>query len=163
MKYFKILSIVLFSLVISFYSCNDTPKTSKQDNSNPVNVSEGATTTPNAKIPNITDKEPAQNDGGVWHYTCSKGCAGGAGSAVACENCGGILAHNTTYHSKPNDTPTSTSTSPFATPTPTAEPSINSAGVWHYTCSQGCAGGAGAAGSCGTCGGALAHNGAYHQ
>ena len=30
MKYFKIITILLFSVVISFYSCNDSTKTSKQ-------------------------------------------------------------------------------------------------------------------------------------
>ena len=52
-------------------------------------------------------------------------------------------------------------TPPTMTP-PTAEPAQNAAGVWHYTCGNGCKGGAGAAGTCGTCGGTLAHNQAYH-
>ena len=42
--------------------------------------------------------EPPQNAAGVWHYTCSSGCEGGAGSAVACASCGTTLAHNTAYH-----------------------------------------------------------------
>ncbi len=42
--------------------------------------------------------EPAQNAQGVWHYTCANGCAGGAGSAVACATCGSTLAHNAVYH-----------------------------------------------------------------
>jgi transcription initiation factor IIE alpha subunit len=42
--------------------------------------------------------EPAQNSRGVWHYTCPKGCSGGAGSDVACANCGATLVHNTAYH-----------------------------------------------------------------
>ncbi len=42
--------------------------------------------------------EPAQNAAGVWHYTCSAGCAGGAGSAIACAGCGATLAHNAAYH-----------------------------------------------------------------
>lgn len=42
--------------------------------------------------------EPAQNAAGVWHYTCSSGCSGGAGSAVACSQCGSTLVHNTAYH-----------------------------------------------------------------
>lgn len=45
-----------------------------------------------------TSAEPAQNARGVWHYTCSNGCVGGAGSAVACSVCGATLAHNTLYH-----------------------------------------------------------------
>lgn len=42
--------------------------------------------------------EPPQNAKGVWHFTCPKGCAGGAGSATACAKCGGTLAHNAAYH-----------------------------------------------------------------
>ena len=45
-----------------------------------------------------TPTEPAQNAAGVWHYTCAKGCAGGAGIATACSSCGGMLAHNAAYH-----------------------------------------------------------------
>ncbi len=48
-------------------------------------------------------------------------------------------------------------------PAATAEPAQNAAGVWHYTCPNGCAGGAGSAVPCGTCGTTLAHNAAYHQ
>ena len=51
---------------------------------------------------------------------------------------------------------------PSATPPATAEPAQNAAGVWHYTCAKGCAGGAGATGPCATCGNTLAHNKAYH-
>lgn len=43
-------------------------------------------------------KEPAQNASGVWHYTCSNGCSGGAGSAMACNTCGTTLVHNQAYH-----------------------------------------------------------------
>ncbi len=39
-----------------------------------------------------------QNAKGVWHYTCANGCAGGAGSAVACASCGATLEHNQAYH-----------------------------------------------------------------
>ncbi|MEM6321981.1 MAG: hypothetical protein AAF960_30255 [Bacteroidota bacterium] len=46
--------------------------------------------------PNST--EPAQNADGVWHYICSAGCAGGAGTAGNCATCGGALAHNADYH-----------------------------------------------------------------
>lgn len=42
--------------------------------------------------------EPAQNAAGVWHYTCASGCSGGAGSAIACSQCGSTLAHNSAYH-----------------------------------------------------------------
>ena len=42
--------------------------------------------------------EPPQNEKGVWHYTCGKGCPGGAGTAGQCATCGGALAHNVEYH-----------------------------------------------------------------
>jgi len=112
--------------------------------------------------------EPAQNSAGVWHYTCSNGCAGGAGAAGNCATCGNALAHNQTYHStgaatpNPVTTETATSNVTFTGDPANPEPAQNAAGVWHYTCSAGCAGGAGAAGNCATCGGALAHNSAYH-
>ncbi len=166
MKYFKILTILLLSSVISFYACNDSAEAPKQEASEPLEVSTSPVQ-PNIAAPTPATPEPAQNADGVWHYTCSKGCAGGAGAAGTCATCGGPLAHNSAYHPpKTNTTPTPPSGAPFATSPPAtkkAEPAQNAAGVWHYTCAKGCAGGAGAAGTCGTCGGALAHNKAYHE
>jgi hypothetical protein len=46
---------------------------------------------------------------------------------------------------------------------PPTEPAQNAAGVWHYTCAAGCAGGGAAAGPCSSCGSTLAHNQAYHN
>ena len=163
MKFLKFLTIVLCCSALSFFSCNenkkDTKKDTKQDTLKPTKVVD-STTPSKAATTNPTTKEPAQSATGVWHYTCSIGCAGGAGSAVKCETCGNMLVHNTTYHAKAN---TTTSSAPFANPpAPAPEPSQNAAGVWHYTCTKGCAGGAGAAGSCSTCGGPLTHNTAYH-
>ena len=159
MKYFKILAILLFSSVFSFYACNDNSKAQKQETLKSLEVLD-STTPPNTTTPNPATLEAPQNAGGVWHYTCSKGCSGGSGLAVNCETCGGLLVHNSAYHANTNSTPTSSA--PYATP-PTAEPSKNAAGVWHYTCRKGCVGGSGAAGACGACGSALTHNTAYHQ
>jgi len=163
MKSFKILTILLLSSAISFYSCNDSTKAPKQDSTKPIEVVK-TPTQPAATTPKATPTEPAQNASGVWHYTCRIGCPGGAGSAAKCETCGNILAHNTAYHG--SGSTNNTSSSPFANPaaatTPAAEPSQNSAGVWHYTCAKGCAGGAGSAGTCATCNGTLTHNSAYH-
>ncbi len=129
----------------------------------------------NANPATPTTTEPAQNAAGVWHYTCPKGCAGGAGTAAACAKCGTTLTHNTAYHPAPSSAP---SPAPATTATPTAAPGItpvpapatkapepaqNAAGVWHYTCSSGCAGGAGSAVACAKCGKTLAHNAVYHQ
>jgi len=146
-------------------------------------------TTP-AADPATTTAEPPQNAAGVWHYTCSNGCAGGSGSAVACATCGNTLAHNQAYHGNTATpatpgapvpvatTPGGTPMTMFADPTKqpvnatmgaapvqpaaTPEPAQNAAGVWHYTCSNGCAGGAGSAIACSTCGSTLAHNQGYH-
>lgn len=57
----------------------------------------GSTTTSPAPTTPPTP-EPAQNAAGIWHYTCAKGCTGGAGSPGTCATCGGALAHNTAYH-----------------------------------------------------------------
>ena len=165
MKYFKILTIVLLSSVISFYACNDSAAEARKKEARESLGVVNPPATPNAAIPNPPTTEPAQNAEGVWHYTCSNGCAGGAGAAGPCATCGGTLAHNTAYHSNTNSPTTTPPINPTFTPPitpPTTEPAQNAAGVWHYTCAKGCAGGAGAAGPCGTCGGTLAHNAAYH-
>lgn len=116
--------------------------------------------------PPPTTAEPAQNAKGVWHYTCPKGCAGGAGAASPCPKCGTTLTHNQAYHGDANTaTTTPTMTAPGANPAtpPAAEPAQNAKGVWHYTCSAGCPGGAGSASACAKCGKTLAHNSAYHS
>ncbi len=161
MKYLKILAILLFTSVISFYACNDNGDATKQDARESLEGSDSPNQ-PNAETPNPATPEPAQNADGVWHYTCEKGCPGGAGSAGTCATCGGPLAHNPAYHANANNTSATTSETPAATP-PTAEPAQNADGVWHYTCSKGCPGGSGSAGTCATCGGTLTHNAAYHQ
>ena len=58
--------------------------------------------------------------------------------------------------------PEGSTATPPATP-PTQEPPQNAAGVWHYTCPNGCAGGGGSAAPCPKCGTTLAHNQAYHD
>lgn len=112
--------------------------------------------------------EPAQNAQGVWHYTCPKGCKGGGGAAGPCGKCGSTLAHNAAYHGPQQQAqPTAGNVTVPATATssttPKVEPPQNAKGVWHYTCSKGCAGGAGSATACAKCGATLAHNAAYHQ
>jgi hypothetical protein len=187
MKYVNILAILLLSSALPFYGCNEKTADSKAENP----ITEGSITeAPKTEVadtikatnitaqPNVvTPAEPAQNAAGVWHYTCSKGCAGGAGAAGNCATCGGPLAHNQAYHGSANNMPaTNPMTTPAATPAPapttatqattppqTTEPAQNAAGVWHYTCPKGCAGGAGSAAPCATCGGTLEHNQAYHK
>lgn len=68
--------------------------------SGPINVQSNATQ-PSAPISTTTTNrapEPAQNANGVYHYTCTNGCAGGAGTTTNCKACGETLAHNTAYH-----------------------------------------------------------------
>lgn len=114
----------------------------------------------------------------VKHYICSNNCANsGADAAGNCPVCGNAYVHNDAYHNNaaaptpatpaglpgnPTSVDQATSNVTFTDPNST-EPAQNAAGVWHYTCSAGCAGGAGAAGNCASCGGALAHNSAYHN
>jgi hypothetical protein len=116
--------------------------------------------------------EPAQNAQGVWHFTCPKGCKGGAGANGPCPKCSTPLVHNQAYHAGAtppplqatggNPTiPTTASTQPQPQQSP--EPAQNAKGVWHFTCPKGCAGGAGTTTACAKCGTTLAHNATYHQ
>ena len=123
--------------------------------------------------------EPAQNADGVWHFTCTNKCGGGAGAGGPCPDCGAPLEHNKAYHAGNTASPTITPSAapsvsaPSVTPvpgggqaiqvTPPAEPAQNTAGVWHFTCPSGCAGGGGSAIACAGCGTTLVHNTIYHQ
>ncbi|MBK8504745.1 MAG: hypothetical protein IPL46_22565 [Saprospiraceae bacterium] len=144
-------------------TADNQPINIQSDNSDPVvdfsNLNTGSAPS--------TTAEPAQNATGVWHYTCANGCAGGAGAAGKCATCGGDLAHNTAYHGGGGASSGGPSISlgaqnPGSPPASTPEPAQNAAGVWHYTCPSGCAGGGGSATKCATCGKTLAHNTAYH-
>lgn len=155
MKYLKPLTLLFFGLIISLYSCQDKKSSPKKE-------------TPTQFVPNVA--EASQNAVGVWHYTCLKGCPGGAGSAINCATCGSTLVHNVTYHGNANNTQSSAPfsspqvnpiVSPAVIPT-TTEPSQNNAGAWHYTCAKGCTGGSGNPGNCATCGNTLVHNATYH-
>lgn len=116
---------------------------------------------PPTATPNPAKQEPPQNAAGVWHYTCPKGCKGGGGAAAPCAKCGATLAHNAAYHpAAPAGNPANPTANPAAQK---PEPPQNKAGVWHYTCPDGCAGGGGAAAPCAKCGKTLAHNSVYHQ
>jgi len=179
--------LLLFSILILIGCGSDG-----SDSSTTTTTTETAppvTLDPNGAVPPPTatpTPEPAQNAEGVWHFTCAKGCEGGAGKIGPCPKCGEQLAHNQAYHAGQANQPGATATinkgdatntqtiqpqitttpggtpgAPAATPPP-AEPAQNAAGVWHFTCPKGCAGGAGKVGPCGKCGEQLAHNQAYH-
>lgn len=115
---------------------------------------------------------------GVQHYICPKNCAGsGSSQQGACPVCGSQYVHNAAYHTQTTNTTTNPTTapSPIITNPPatmqtqdvqapqTQEPAQNAAGVWHYVCSKGCAGGSGERGFCSKCNAGLVHNAAYHQ
>ena len=170
MKHFTFL-LFAFALLISCKSEN----TLRDNNSN--------TALPPVTNPTAPAAAPATaNVAGGAHYVCTlTGCTGpGADAAGSCSVCGNALAHNQAWHNQNNNaagqTNSSSGLSPlFTNPTPapgsnptvttpaTPEPAQNANGVWHYTCSNGCAGGAGSAIACATCGSTLAHNSAYHN
>ena len=57
------------------------------------------TVTPSTGSNTVMPNPPsAQNAQGVFHYTCPKGCEGGAASAGNCAKCGGALVHNQAFH-----------------------------------------------------------------
>lgn len=162
MKYLKLLSILMLSSVISFYACKDKTSEQKQAEPTPLKVSNSSTDN-KTSTPDPITSENTQNTASAFHYTCSNGCAGGAASAVNCTTCGTLLVHNQAFHSNTNsNTNDPNVATPFLTP-PAAEAGKNTAGVFHYTCGNGCAGGAASAGNCASCGEALAHNAAYHN
>ena len=127
--------------------------------------------------------------GSLPHYYCPNSCEGSGGDAQAnCPTCGTAYVHNAAFHNQAPTPPPAAGTvtgSPTGqtisgpstiggtenltttpiTPTQTKapEPPQNAKGVWHYTCSAGCAGGGGGAGNCASCGGPLAHNAEYHN
>jgi hypothetical protein len=173
----------LFAISVFSFCKNDASASKSETTDTGATVAQSPEAQPSTGIPGLdpvgaapatpstaaTPTEPPQNAEGVWHYTCPKGCAGGNGSAVPCAKCGTTLVHNALYHGKPNPA-AATPTPPGQTlpagqtpPPPKAEPAQNAAGVWHYVCSAGCAGGAGSAIACATCGKPLQHNQKYHQ
>ncbi len=56
MKYFKILAILLFSSVISFYACDNKTKEAKQETIKPMEVKDSPTP-PKAATPNPANLE----------------------------------------------------------------------------------------------------------
>ena len=188
MKFHSFFSIAALCAITILSSCgNDTDAAkgaaAENDITQPAVLQPGMDPLGTAAAPNATPPlaEPAQNAAGLWHYTCPKGCAGGSGSALPCPTCGTTLVHSQTYHGTPNpagaaNAPATANPSIKATPSGGPEnstltlpnpgknePPQNAAGVWHYTCPGGCAGGGGTATPCPTCGKTLVHNKAYHQ
>ena len=147
----KFFILMIASLAIILASCGDKPQ-------RPAPV-----LNPNQVVQDPVPTQPA-NTGAVaatvHHYICPNNCAGsgGADGGASCPVCGSQYVHNQAYHNQAQQQPsiqTSTQQAP--------EPAQNAAGVWHYTCPNGHAGGAGSATACSVCGTTLVHNAAYHN
>lgn len=119
-----------------------------------------------AAAPAFRDPTPQKTVGSgaaVRHFVCPDRCADGHADAEGpCPTCGKGLLHNDAFHWKDGQRPPEPQPLP-AEMLPPPEPDQNAAGVWHYTCAQGCAGGSGKAEACAGCGEVLAHNQTYHQ
>jgi hypothetical protein len=139
-------------------------------NQSPINTGQpaavpGVPGSPTAAPPIAGGVVPA----GVKHYICPDNCEGSGGDvAGSCPVCGKEYLHNQEFHNQlPAGAPT-TPASGFPSALPPSSPAApaaaqNAAGVYHYTCPSGHAGGSGSAGSCAECGAALVHNQAYHN
>ncbi len=144
-----ILSVSLLSIVL--LSCDQ-----KVDRPAPV-LSQEQISQQQSKVDAPTIPSGGAVASSVQHYYCPNNCAGSGGdNAGSCPVCGTEYVHNQAYHNQPNNAITTNQTT-------VEEPPQNAAGVWHYTCPQGCDGGAGSAIACSQCGSTLAHNAAYHN
>lgn len=106
----KNLSFLLFALVmgaLSLTACKNEGKDKSSEaatEQTTTNPQPAATPQPNVQMPadftpvSGPPPSPAQNAKGVWHFTCEKGCPGGAGAAGSCAKCGSPLVHNQAYH-----------------------------------------------------------------
>ena len=173
MKYLFGIVVCLMAVACSSEGGEDAAATEEttQEQTQPTNTND---------LPDL-QAAPAAPPGATAHYACPQGCAGGeGGEAGNCPVCGTEMAHNAAFHNQEGGdaaAPVSISGDgaagevqyqkvdgpPGGAQGATPEPPQNTAGVWHYTCSAGCAGGAGGAGKCASCGGELAHNQTYHQ
>jgi hypothetical protein len=161
MRFLLTLSFALSALI--FIGCGDDE--AKNAAREKVESQTPATTNTPGTTPPAT-----ANSGTAEHYICPNGHVGGGGASEGtCSQCGEALVHNQAFHNTPNnpqvtENPANQQIQPGQQPAQAQpEPAQNAAGVWHYTCANGCAGGAGAPGTCAQCGGELAHNAAYHN
>ena len=172
MKTLKNFAVVVCVSVLTFYGCKDETKAAVTATPTTTETAQETTPTDTNTNTDTDTKVIAENTGTVYHYTCSRGCAGGSATAGTCSTCGNTLAHNQAFHANNTNQDNSnvaplfgdpSKTSSSATTTTTSTGGQNAAGVWHYICQNGCAGGAAAAGTCGNCSATLAHNQAYHN
>ena len=152
--------IAVFSISV-IMSCSSKPDR-PEPAIDPATTSSTNITPPSNESP-VFNTATTTQPGTVHHYICPNDCEGsGAAGAGTCPVCGSQYVHNQEFHNQVN---TNTVT-PVDNPTiqnPPTNPAQNANGVWHYTCSNGCAGGAGSAVACATCGTTLVHNAEYHN
>lgn len=97
-----LLFLTIFSTILAFSACKEQSKTdatttpTEAPATNTQAAPEATITPAPAAAPQTA--EPAQNAKGVWHFTCPKGCEGGAGTQGNCAKCGSPLTHNAAYH-----------------------------------------------------------------
>ena len=99
------------------------------------------------------------------HFICPNACKGSGGAqAGKCPVCGAEYVHNDAFHQgQPIPEPAMKIDPVTNTAVPTHTEAQNAAGVYHFICPKGHAGGAGVAGNCPKCGTPLEHNQAFHQ
>lgn len=152
-----IIIAIVFSIGIAFISASCGNK--KVERPTPVLTPEQAARASQMQSAPAIPSGGAVTAGAVQHYICPNNCEGsGAASEGTCPVCGTAYMHNQAFH----DQAVTQTTQPVA-PTGAPEPPQNAAGVWHYTCANGCEGGAGSAVACAGCGSTLTHNSAYHN
>ncbi len=147
-------TIILTMILGLFLACSNNEK-------KPAAAQQPTPVTPNVSAPPPAMPASPASAGGVQHYICPNNCQGSGGPAAgACPNCGTAYVHNAAYHDQGGG---AGAQNPMIQAPQQESPAQNAAGVFHYTCPNGCAGGSGTAGTCPQCGGTLAHNQAYHQ
>ena len=151
MKY--LIKIAVLACIVAT-SCD-----SKVDRPEPV-LTQQQVSQQNSKIEQSTIPVGNAVASNIQHYYCPNSCDGSGGdNAGSCPVCGTEYVHNQAYH----NTPAANNNAINQTTAPLPEPAQNSAGIWHYTCSNGCSGGGGSATPCSQCGSTLVHNQAYHN
>lgn len=166
MKYTYLLLLAAFFIA----SCNNTPSrpapVMTQAQHDAVNAESAAL---QAQKASQASAAASFSSPSTLHYYCATHPEKGGSDQGSCPDCGAALIHNQAFHNTPatpaapaaTSTPIVPGSNPVAPATPAA--ATNAAGVYHYTCSNGCAGGAGAQANCTSCGNPLAHNAAYHN
>jgi hypothetical protein len=168
----RLLVTLLFALSVTIFSASCKRDAASTTDATTTTAPDASGTTP-AAVPSAATPATAAA-GGVKHYICPNNCANSGGDvAGTCPTCGTTYLHNDAFHNQASTTPAQPSvTAPQNVTAPAApnitmpqsnDPAQNAAGVWHYTCTKGCAGGSGGMGKCAKCGGDLAHNAAYHN